>query len=261
MQGALPQTGYRVQVEAVTPKGKAVVGDTADTEWLRQTAEATKRQLLQLQKELGVAQQLPNMTPSPRSDVEDREPQHGRRKRPTPSSSPAPQPSQAPQPIPQAPQPPEGVLAKYGRRAKEGSESEPDSVGYKPYTIGEYRALNQPGKLGGLGAEDNEEKQFLRQQKEAARRYAKNVQAANHATAVASVASRGHAVITKQPTVQQRAAADRRAKALQFAAKVPKPKANTPTKEPAATRIPTAQEIELRSLEQQHQQDMVWTPL
>eukprot|EP01063_Lacrimia_lanifica_P009128 TRINITY_DN16154_c0_g1_i1.p1 TRINITY_DN16154_c0_g1~~TRINITY_DN16154_c0_g1_i1.p1 ORF type:complete len:518 (+),score=124.60 TRINITY_DN16154_c0_g1_i1:60-1613(+) len=141
--------------------------------------------------------------------------------------------------------------AKFGRRAMDGPPS------YKPYTMADYKQINQPVKLGGLGPDDSEEKQQLRNQKKAALSYANKVRSTNEEKTSAMVQNRGRLPIIKQPTAQQKAAAERRAKALEFASKVPKPK---PVGEEAASpsspqRMPTAAEVEIMNMEAQHQKD------
>ncbi|KAJ9458726.1 hypothetical protein DIPPA_13714 [Diplonema papillatum] len=259
----------------------------SDAEWLQKAAEVTQQQLHLLQRQLGVAQQHPQHN----RDGFSRESSAGTADAPPPQARPLPHRKQHPHPsrpkqtqhaptttttlpqlssqavVQQAGGSGDGVSAvKYGRRAPGPGSPPPPVAGhkqYKPYTLAEFKALNQPVKLGGLGPEDSDEKQQLRHQKEVARRYAASVKAANSASSAASVAARGHVPLLKQPTPQQKLAAERRAKALEFAANVPKPKvACSPGAAGASAQsdegdcLPTAAELQLQTLEAQHEKDM-----
>ena len=267
-----------------------------ESEWLKKTAAVTQQQLLILQQQLGVPQatavniprsETPNSERLPPTSSTPPLPSHqmvpssglnvkngskvgyGRRQQGYPSSLTQQQQQQQPQPPLSPPNNRKdrndtNIQPRYGRRSQSTGVKQPEQQlpeppkqpSYKPYTLADYQRVNQPVKLGGLGPEDSEEKQFLRIQKGMARKYAAEVKATNQAQM--NKGSGRPPPIGKQPTQQQRAAAERRAKALEFAAKVPKPKiaANSPpVKEPI--HIPTKAEIELQNLEDQHSRDIV----
>eukprot|EP01065_Artemidia_motanka_P003459 TRINITY_DN11659_c0_g1_i1.p2 TRINITY_DN11659_c0_g1~~TRINITY_DN11659_c0_g1_i1.p2 ORF type:complete len:427 (+),score=73.97 TRINITY_DN11659_c0_g1_i1:69-1283(+) len=144
--------------------------------------------------------------------------------------------------------------------APQSSASTPrEPVAYKPYTLAEYKKLQQaPVKLGGLGAEDSEEKQFLRQQRSRARSYADGVNSVNTAVLSTAATKCPPAPIQRAPTKNQREAAVRRQRAKDFAEALPKPKVKPSEAAPKAAaqvQLPSTREMEIAAMEEKNRRD------
>eukprot|EP00759_Apiculatamorpha_spiralis_P054482 PhF_6_TR6948/c1_g1_i2/m.10204 len=95
----------------------------------------------------------------------------------------------------------------------------PEPPGFKPYTLSDYKRINQPVKLGGLGPCDSEEKQFARMLKQKTKDYGKSVLAINTATLDGAAPK----PVEKKPTREYLIAQAKRERAKEFAQQVPKP--------------------------------------
>jgi hypothetical protein len=143
----------------------------------------------------------------------------------------------------------------------------PRDVQFKPHTLNEYKMINQPIKLGGLGADLNNEKLIAKKEKaNKIKEYAREVAMANHAK-----------VKGKQPKDNESAASvsdkklgpsSSRQKALEFASKIPKPQVKRKKASDDQPKKPSSDDdlsdrepeplSELELLDMKHQQEKEW---
>eukprot|EP00668_Euglena_longa_P003642 GGOE01004262.1.p1 GENE.GGOE01004262.1~~GGOE01004262.1.p1 ORF type:complete len:443 (-),score=24.92 GGOE01004262.1:406-1551(-) len=132
-------------------------------------------------------------------------------------------------------------------------EASPQASGYTPYTLEDYKKINQPVKLTALGYVETEDKIRGRELKLKMREYSQGVRCINQAPEPVHLKP-----ILPPPNPEKDQALQMRLKAMEFAAKVPKPKAKM---QPTAPKGRWEAEDEglagdaLAALEWQHQRD------
>lgn len=112
-----------------------------------------------------------------------------------------------------------------------GGVSPDEPPKYVPYTVEDYKKINVPVRLGGLGPNDSDEVRLQRELKKRAKEYGKEMERVNLLVLQAAE----HAIVRRplgpQPTREAQLAKERREKSLEFAKHVPRPKVPDKTQE------------------------------
>jgi hypothetical protein len=145
---------------------------------------------------------------------------------------------------------------------------------YTPYDIDDFRRINKPVKMGGLGPNDSDEVRAARQLRERALEYAENNNRVNLVVLAAAEENVAKKPTGRQPSKEMQEVIDRRARAKEFAKNVPKPAVKRSSSEPPGGEdscdsgerrqsaggygdgeIPKASNEKLLELEARHQRD------
>ena len=127
------------------------------------------------------------------------------------------------------PPPDKGPPQDAGRRRAQSSEprakqdallEDDQGPGYTPYTLQDFKKINHSVKMGALGYADTEEKRQGRQMRNRLKEYSQGVRYVNQAPAQPAKPK----PILPTPNPEKDLAMQKRLKALEFAANVPKPK-------------------------------------